>query len=137
MKRKASNRTLVSNNLPRRTAHPPVVTHRPARVKSKLKLKRSKAFTFSGTARYTAVYDHAAGRDNVYTLLMGTAASPVVIGRELDLKTCEGLISDYEEEFERNGGIYFGDLETALVILQRVTDRRKKGDKGSAKKDQP
>lgn len=86
-----------------------------------IKLKPSKAKTYSGHARYDVVYDHDSGMPNRYTVLLDNATRPIVIGRELDLKTVLMVIGKHEEEFSKE--IFFGNYGHALRVHKAVVKK--------------
>lgn len=89
-----------------------------------IQLKKTTARTYSGHARYEVIYDHAAGRDNRYTVLLMNAADPITIGRELDLATCVSIISDHEAIFGAVG-MFTGDHDDAMRVHEIVTNARR------------
>lgn len=89
-----------------------------------IRLKTSKDFRYSGTLKYLIHYNYAAGKRNRYEVLIVTAGDPIVIGRELDLKTVRRLIALYEEYAPEHWG---GDYQDALQTKQRVIFMMRKG----------
>lgn len=79
-----------------------------------IKLSKCISKTYTGFARYFVAYDYAAGLDNRYTVMILTAGDPVIIGRELDLKTSRSVINSSEELFKNI--FYTGDRRMALKV---------------------
>lgn len=91
-----------------------------------IKLKKTTGFLYNGDVfSYLAVYDHDAGRDNRYTLMIETSEDPVIIGREIDLKLARELITDYENEAICLS-CYLGKHKDVLRVMKRVMRVRKK-----------
>lgn len=90
-----------------------------------IRLSQAKCFKYAGVFRYIISYDYAAGLPERYTVLIPNAADPVVIGRELDLKTVRSVIRDYEEEGAKLP-CYIGERKDILLVQQRVKEIRRK-----------
>jgi hypothetical protein len=87
-----------------------------------IKLKNCIARTYYGHARYHVIYDYSSGSLGRYKVLLETADDPLVIGRELDLKTVKDLIQKYESAFLPEW--FFGDRKTALKVFKKVTGKK-------------
>lgn len=92
--------------------------------KTAIRLKSSKDWRFSGTFSYLIHYDYGAGRKDRYEVLILTADAPVVIGRELDLKTVRKLIATYEYYAPET---WYGDHQTAHKTMERIVFMLKNG----------
>lgn len=90
-----------------------------------IRLSQAKCFKYAGVFRYIISYDYAAGLPERYTVLIPNADDPVVIGRELDLKTVRSLIEDYEQEGSKLE-CYIGEREDILLVQKKVSDIRRK-----------
>ncbi len=76
-----------------------------------------RSYTYSGNARYIVYENLAAGRKEVFDILLLTADDPVVVGRELDLGTVRQVISELEAMPDKLKIIYTGSRTQALRIL--------------------
>ncbi len=90
---------------------------------STVRLRPAQARTFNGALRYHVVYDYAAGSRNRYTVMIPTSGDPVVIGRELDLRSARDLIRDYE--YAASKILWFGDRRTIQSLVKKVSNLRK------------
>jgi len=85
-----------------------------------MKLKNAKSFyyeTQTTVFRYHLTYDYHSGRKNRYTVVIPTEFDPIVIGRELDLKSARELITTLEKRF--SGTVWLGDRRSALKLLKK------------------
>lgn len=61
-----------------------------------MKLTPLRAYHYHGIAQYIITHDRASGCRRRYTVLLRTLDDPVVIGRELDLRTVRNIVREYE-----------------------------------------
>jgi hypothetical protein len=69
-----------------------------------MRLKKLESYNSRSSANvfcYLVVFDPGPGCKNKYTVMITSVDDPVIIGRELDMKTARWLISSYES-FARN-----------------------------------
>lgn len=89
-----------------------------------IKLKNLTAKTYSGHARYFVLYDLAAGLPERYKVLLDNSDDPIIIGRELDLKSVREVISKFEDEFSKD--IFFGDHKSAMKVCKKIWNEFRK-----------
>jgi hypothetical protein len=87
-----------------------------------VKLRKTQAYMVKGILKYLITYDHVSGKKDRYTVVIPTSDDPVVIGRELDLKTVRSLIQELEDWLGTS--YWFGDRRTALGIVKAFYDDR-------------
>lgn len=67
---------------------------------------------------YLVVKDDAAGKKERYTVMILNAQDPLIIGRELDLKTIRELIKRFEIVWYAFGSPWDGDREVLLSFIE-------------------
>lgn len=72
----------------------------------------AKAFAFRGHYTYWCLYDHEAGCDNRYTVMVLNAEDPVIIGREVTLAHGKRLIAELEEHIQKRFAVESEDPES-------------------------
>lgn len=89
-----------------------------------IRLTHATCRRFRGIFEYLVPRDYNAGKARQrYTVLALNSTSPVVIGRELELKSVRSLIADYEIEAAKLP-CWIGERKDILACMKRVRRKR-------------
>lgn len=79
---------------------------------------------YDGAFKYRILYDYSAGHKDRYLVLVLNVDDPIIIGRELDLKTVLELIEEYEKA-AKDIFWFTGDRADIIAVKTHVLSIRK------------
>lgn len=85
-----------------------------------IRLYQAKSYHYTGVFKYLVAYDYASGKKDRYTVFVLNADDPVVIGRELCLKSARHQIRRFEATALSMGYTDTNEREDVCSVLCRL-----------------